>query len=47
MGLTDLLLPDESNEFECNDCGYSFTKEPRPGETPTCPECDSYDLAEV
>lgn len=47
MGLTDLLLPGSSTEFECNDCGNSFAKEPRPGENPNCPECDSFDLEQV
>lgn len=47
MGLISKLLPsNDATEFECNDCGNEFSKAFRPEETPTCPNCDSFDLDE-
>lgn len=35
---------DYSNDFECIDCGTSFSKEVPPGENPTCPLCGSFEV---
>ncbi|MFB6080530.1 MAG: zinc ribbon domain-containing protein [Haloferacaceae archaeon] len=42
--LSDLVASGGADEFECNDCGNSFTRLVGPGETPTCPACDSFDV---
>jgi peptide subunit release factor 1 (eRF1) len=45
MGLIDKILPsNDAEEFACNDCGHEFDKVVRPEETPTCPDCGSFDL---
>lgn len=45
MGIIDKILPSsDKEEFACNDCGNDFSMVVRPEETPTCPDCGSFDL---
>ncbi|MFB6080531.1 MAG: hypothetical protein ABEJ81_06000 [Haloferacaceae archaeon] len=47
MGLIDKLMPSSgAEEYECNECGNTFSRMTGPSENPPCPECGSLDLDE-